>query len=106
MTKLDKETIEAYEAAGAKRWTIGEYDRLYISIELLGLKCWYYNSGNVSSAEWCGDEISNANARRILASKVYVDVSTGQLHVNADVRWQDDIESKAREFVSKCLADE
>ncbi len=106
MTKLSETTIEAYEAKGAKRWTKGNHDRLYINAELLGLECEYYNTGNVRSATWCGEGISNADARRLKASKVFVDVATGELSVRTEfgAYGMPSVEERAQEFSAAAQA--
>lgn len=76
--------IKAYENAGFKRWTKGGHDRLYIDAESLGLEIGRYKTGNVKSATWQGNRISNADGHRLMASKIYVDVKTGELHVNTE----------------------
>lgn len=104
MSALTDKQIAAYEAKGFRRWTKAGYDRLYISVKELGLEVEYYKTGNVSSAKWCGEHVSNADARRFLSSKVFVDVETGLLHVqdntNSDWHYWDmpTIEDKAREL--------
>lgn len=84
-------------ALGGQRWQKAGMDRVYIN-ELprwYGLRCSYYNTGNVSSATLDGEPISNSIARRILGdlqfAKVWFDVSDGQFHGkgfadNADYR--------------------
>lgn len=76
--------IKAYENAGFKHWTKGGHDRLYIDAESLGLEIERYKTGNVRSATWQGNRISNADGRRLIASKIYVDVKTRELHVNTE----------------------
>lgn len=76
--------IKVYENAGFKRWTKGGHDRLYIDAESLGLEIERYKTGNVRSATWQGDRISNTDGRRLIASKIYVDVKTEELHVNTE----------------------
>lgn len=101
---MTEKQIAKYEAKGFNRWTLNEMDRLYINVKEIGLEVEYYKTGNVSSAKWCGEHISNADARRFLSSKVFVDVKTGQLHVqdktNSDWHhWgQPTIEDKALEL--------
>lgn len=109
MVKLDERQIEALENAGARRWTKGDHDRLYINAEELGLEYERYNTGNVRSATWCGNRISNADARRLMAGKAYVDVATGELHVRTDFTVSDifdmpSVEERARVFVDAALA--
>ena len=71
---MTAEKIRELEALGFKRWTKGGHDRLYASAKVLGLECWYYKSGNISGAEFCGDEISNSEARRMSDAKTFIDL--------------------------------
>ena len=76
---LNEQTIKALEAKGFKRWTKGNYDRLYINAEALGLECEYYKTGNISSSSFKGERISHSQAYRYKAAKTYIDVATGNL---------------------------
>lgn len=76
---LQDDMIKVYEDLGFKRWTKGNYDRLYISAEQLGLDCDYYKTGNISGAEFQGKHISNSEAYRMKAAKTYIDIKTGKL---------------------------
>ena len=69
---------------GFNRWTKklsnGKViDRLYIAPEYLGLELTRYKSGNISSAKFNGETISNSEARRIEGTKCYVDVATKEV---------------------------
>lgn len=94
--------------AGAKRWTKGKLDRLYVNATILGLEYDCYKSGNVRSATWQGEGISNADARRLLGSKVFVDLNTGDLHVstNFDARCKDgqELDEAAASWLDAILA--
>ena len=104
---MSEEMVARYEANGFKRWTKGSMDRLYIDVTKLGLELEYYKTGNISQAHWCGSSISNANGYRFKDSKVYVDVATGELHVQdltrIDWHYYDlpTLEDKARELVAE-----
>lgn len=74
--KLTDDEIAALENKGFNRWTKGNIDRLYIKPTYLGLDLEYYKSGNISSATFNGDSISNSEGRRLNATKCYVDVAT------------------------------
>ena len=74
------EKIMQLEGKGFKRWVKGNLDRLYINAAQLGLICTYYNSGNISSAEFNGRSISNSEARRMKSAKTFVDVKTGKVY--------------------------
>ena len=78
---INEQTIEALTANGWKRWTKADKDRLYLN-SIPTLEVEHYNTGNVRSAEFDGQRISNADARRLMGSKVYIDLTTGELHVD------------------------
>lgn len=70
--------IEALEKKGFNRWTKGNMDRLYFSLEKAGaLELDYYKSGNLRSADLDGKRISNAEACRLLAVKCFIDLKKG-----------------------------
>jgi hypothetical protein len=77
-------TIENLLAIGGKRWQKNGKDRIYINdwASFVGLDTSHYNTGNISSASWQGEPISNSQARLILGSldKVWFDTSDGKLH--------------------------
>lgn len=106
---INAETIAKLEAAGFNRWTKGSMDRLYINVTKLGLEVDYYKTGNVSSAKWQGELISNADGRRLLSSKVWIDVKTGELHVRTDFyRSYDEelnVENVAAAYVESIVAE-
>lgn len=62
------------------RWTKGRFDRIYFNWEQMGLEVEYYNTGNISSATWKGEEISNSEAYRIAGCKVWIDVNDEKVH--------------------------
>lgn len=69
-------------ADGAKRWTKGEHDRVYVSKENCDLELDYYKSGNVCSAAFNGEPISNAMSCRIgvyISLSMYIDLKTGKI---------------------------
>lgn len=77
--ELSTEMIEKLTAAGGSRWQKGNFDRIYFNASSLGLRCEYYKTGNISSA-WFNDEsISNCAGRRLKAAKTFVDVATGEI---------------------------
>ena len=99
---LSNETIAKYEGAGFKRWNKGNIDRLYINTTMLGLEVSYYKTGNVASAKWQGDSVSNADGRRLLYSKVWVDVKTGKLGIKTSFDAYDSmsVEEAAKAFIA------
>ena len=64
------EKINELENKGFKRWTKGNLDRLYINATQLGLECDYYKTGNVRSAWFNGDHVSNSEACRMKADSI------------------------------------
>ena len=72
--------IAELEGKGFKRWTKGNFDRLYINASQLGLVCTYYSSGNISGAWFQGTKISNSEGRRMRGSKTFVDVKTWRVY--------------------------
>lgn len=81
---MTEKMVKALEAKGFKRWTKGDYDRLYANPADFGLEVERYKSGNISYAEVNGEKISNSEASKILTyTKVYIDVTTGELVVQS-----------------------
>lgn len=97
---INAETIAKLEAAGFNRWTKDNMDRMYVNATRLGLEVDYYKTGNVRNAKWQGESISNADGRRLLASKIWIDVKTGELHVRTDFRAAWGVEEKEVESVA------
>ncbi len=62
------------EAKGFKRWQKNGMDRMYINANTLGLECSYYKTGNISSAWFNGERISNSLGYRMKSSKTYIDL--------------------------------
>jgi hypothetical protein len=91
---------------GFKRWTKklsnGKVmDRLYIKPEYLGLELTRYKSGNISSATFNGERISNSEARRIEGTKCYVDVATKEVVCD-----REDLKQAAQEVIDDALSKE
>lgn len=99
--KLATETIEKLVAAGGNRWTKGIYDRIYFNASALGLRCEYYNTGNISGAWFKGEMCSNSCGRRLKAAKTYVDVATGEVVSSEQL-----LREALTELVEKIVADE
>lgn len=107
---MDEKDIAKLMAAGGKRWSKYGKDRIYFDATTLGLDVSYYKTGSIDHAEWQGESISNADARRLLSSKVYVDCADGSLHVDTDFydTYNESmrLENVAAKFVEDALADE
>ena len=84
---LTEERIAELIEKGFKRWTKGNLDRLYINAAQLGLVCSYYNTGNICSAEFNGEHISNCQARRYKAAKTFIDIKTERIYSDYDGLW-------------------
>lgn len=100
------EEIKTLTDRGFNRWTKklpnGKVmDRLYIKPEYLGLELTRYKSGNISSATFNGEAISNSEARRIEGTKCYVDVATKGVVCD-----RDDLKQAAQEVVDDALSKE
>lgn len=84
----EKQTIEKLTEMGGKLWEKGSYRRIYfddgVILDADGLKVSYYNSGNVSSASYRGEAISNSEAKRILSQyvggKFWYDLTDGKFY--------------------------
>jgi hypothetical protein len=81
---MTNEMIKKLEDRGFKRWTKGNYDRLYINADTLGLELGFYNTGNISSARFQGNSISHAEGGRLRYAKTYIDVKTGKVYSQHD----------------------
>ena len=79
MKKDITERIGELEAMGFRRWQKNGMDRMYINASTLGLICTYYKSGNISSAEFSGERISNSEAYRLSGAKTYIDLKLKRL---------------------------
>lgn len=101
MTKLNEKQIAAYEARGAKRWTKGNFDRLYINANVYGCEFDYYGTGAIRSCHFNGERVSNAEGYRFKSSKVFIDVNTGELSVTTNTSY----ESEIREAVEAIMAE-
>ena len=91
---------------GFNRWTKklsnGKVmDRLYIKPEYLGLELTRYKSGNISSAKFIGETISNSEARRIEGTKCYVDVATKEVVCD-----REGLKQAAQEVIDDALSKE
>ncbi|MFI5687928.1 hypothetical protein [Streptomyces sp. NPDC051636] len=77
-------STETMVAIGGNRWQRGDKDRVYLNnwAEFAGIETSHYNTGNISSASYQGDGISNSQAYKLLGSidKVWFDAADGKLH--------------------------
>lgn len=98
--------IKTLTDRGFNRWTKKlsngkAMDRLYIKPEYLGLELTRYKSGNISSAKFNGETISNSEARRIEGTKCYVDVATKEVVCD-----REDLKQAAQEVIDDALSKE
>ncbi|MCX4792537.1 helix-turn-helix domain-containing protein [Streptomyces sp. NBC_01221] len=77
-------SIETMTAIGGNRWQRNGKDRVYINnwAEFAGIETTNYNTGNISSASYQGEGVSNSQAYKLLGSidKVWFDAADGKLH--------------------------
>ena len=77
-------TTETMTAIGGNRWTRNGHDRVYINnwTDFAGIETSHYNTGNISSATYQGEAISNSQAHKLLGciDMVWFDSADGQLH--------------------------
>jgi hypothetical protein len=110
MSKLNEKTIAAYEGKGFNRWTKGDMDRLYINARDFGCRFNYYNSGNVRDCFFTtsdGEEVrvSNAEGRRFKATKAYIDIETGGLHIQTATDFEDEIRENIEAIMAEVKAE-
>lgn len=86
------------EKLGFKRWQKNGMDRFYINATKLGLEYTTYKTGNVCSAWFRGDAISNCEARRMLSAKTYIDAKDWTLHCDHYM-----LSDAARELMAKAM---
>ncbi len=81
---VKKMDIETLKKIGGREWTKNGMHRIYFNDlpALYGLKCEYYNTGNIRKATLDGEYISNSGARRLSTTldlgKLWYDVPTGK----------------------------
>ncbi|TVL89793.1 hypothetical protein [Streptomyces sp. SAJ15] len=106
-------TIENMVAIGGRRWQKNGKDRVYFNAisQYLGLEIESYKSGNIRWAALDGEQISNAEAVRLLGSiyKVYFDAADGELYIQWDIRTarslpRDEIASRIRNGIRTAVA--
>lgn len=77
-------SIETMVAIGGNRWTKGDMDRVYINnwAEFAGLETSHYGTGNIASASYQGEALSNRQAGLIAGSinKIWFDAADGKIH--------------------------
>ena len=100
---MNEKMIAKLESKGFNRWTKGNFDRLYINPQKLGLEVEYYKTGNVSGSKWNGEHISHAEARRMLNAKIYIDLKDDSLH--CDHYWCDTLKDAAQELIDEATAE-
>ena len=100
---INEQNIAKLEAKGFNRWQKGSFDRLYINARSYGLECEYYNSGSVRSARFAGSSISNSDARRLLATKAYINIADGKLYIQTSYRDDDEITMAIEGVIASAL---
>lgn len=105
--KQSREDIIAALTKKFGRWTKKAsngkvYDRIYFNATDLGMEVSYYKTGNVSNATINGESISNCEARRVMGSKAYFDLTDNTLHM--DDKMERYFGSKIKEEVAELMA--
>ena len=100
---MNEKMIAKLEAKGFNRWTKGNMDRLYINAQAMGLTVSYHKTGSVAEAYWNGERISNAEGRRMMSAKTYIDLKDGALH--SDNYWNDDLKNAAQALIDEVTAE-
>jgi hypothetical protein len=85
---MNNQQIETLKSLGGRDWTSGDGSkrRIYFNnlAELAGLSVTAYESGNIRSATFDGEAISNSEARKIESAlrwaKLYYDFADDQFH--------------------------
>lgn len=100
MAKLSEKQIEALEKKGFRRWTKGDYDRLYINvIKLPGVY------GSSSELEIDGDKLSRTKSWKVSNAKIWIDVVTAEVHADAAYH-EDFLKSAAEKLLSEVIETE
>ncbi|WP_331728776.1 helix-turn-helix domain-containing protein (plasmid) [Streptomyces sp. NBC_01259] len=77
-------SVETMTAIGGNRWQRNGMDRVYINdwAAFAGIETSRYNTGNISSASYQGEGVSNSQAYKLLGSidKVWFDATDGKIH--------------------------
>lgn len=77
-------TIETLTAIGGSRWTKNGMDRIYFNgcSGFAGLETSNYKTGNIASATYKGESISNSQAYKLAGTieKLWFDLADGQFH--------------------------
>lgn len=77
-------TVETMTAIGGREWRAGDKHRVYINDwqNFAGLEVSRYNTGNISSATYQDEGVSNSQAYKLLGciDKVWFDTADGKIH--------------------------
>lgn len=105
MTTITNETIAKLENKGFNRWTKGNIDRLYINARDYGVEYTRYANGKVSGGEFAGEQFGAYEARNFEATKVYIDVTTGELNIQTRTDFEDEIRAAVEAIIAECTAE-
>lgn len=77
-------SVENMIAIGGSRWQRNGMDHVYFNdwAELASIETTRYGTGNISSAAYQGEGVSNSQGYKLLGSidKLYYDANTGKIH--------------------------
>ncbi|MEJ2043682.1 MAG: hypothetical protein P8X74_03700 [Reinekea sp.] len=100
-------TVENLIKAGGNEWkSDAGHHRIYFNnnAERVGLSCSFYKTGNVSTAIYCGEKISNSKAGKILSElsfvKVWFDVNENEFKSKNGDGYANDIINSIKEQIA------
>ena len=103
---ITAETIAKLEAAGFNRWTKCSMDRLYINAKGYGVTYTRYASGKVSGGEFAGESFGACEARNFEATKVYIDLKTGELSITTRTDFEDAIRAAVESIIAEATKED
>lgn len=103
MTKLNEQTIEKLESKGFKRWTKNGMDRLYINCESYGVEITRNSKGGIDHVTFNGEGTSNANGYRLINTKCWLDVNTGELHIKSEYKDYENILGNVQSIIDSVM---
>lgn len=92
--------IAKLEKAGFKRWTKGDYDRLYIKAWKVDGIVTNWNKRGTKTITINGEELSYTKSAAVSYTTIYIDVKSGGLVVECKYDYYGD---KIRELVEKMI---
>ena len=98
---ITQEKIDKLINAGFKRWTVDNYDRLYLDSSYLGLDTWRTKSTGFLNARL--HDYSGCKSREYIPCKNYVDLKTGKIVSQNNEYRSSTLEDELVEFIHNVL---